>query len=93
MDGVQNLQVRFGIDTDNNLQADTYQTADQVNAANNWARVISIEVGLLIQSPGETGPDKDTRTYNLLGTPFGPFGDRRQRAVFTTTVVLRNRTL
>lgn len=93
VDGVQNLQVRYGIDTDNNLQADVYQTADAVNAANNWPRVVSIEVALLVQSPQETGPDKDIRTYNLLGTTFGPFNDRRQRAVFTTTVVLRNRAL
>jgi type IV pilus assembly protein PilW len=93
VDGVQNLQVRFGVDTDNNLQADVYQTADAVNAANNWPRVVSVEVAVLVQSPQETGPEKDSRTYNLLGTNLGPFNDRRQRAVFTTTVVLRNRAL
>jgi len=91
VEGVENLQVRYGIDTDNNLQADTYVTADAVTTAQ-WNQVISVELAVLVRSPLETGPDIDKRKYNLLGTPVGPFNDRRQRAVFTTTVVLRNRT-
>ena len=92
VDGVENLQVRYGVDTDNNLQADAYQTAKTVNDANNWGRVISIELAVLVRSPEETGAIFDNRVYDLLGTNVGPFNDRRQRAVFTTTVVLRNRT-
>jgi len=93
VDGVENMQVRYGIDTDNNLQADEYQDAKKVNDANNWSRVISIELAVLVRSPQETGAVFDNREYDLLGTKVGPFNDRRQRAVFTTTVVLRNRTL
>jgi len=92
VDGVENLQLRYGVDTDNNLQADVYQDAEAVNAANNWPRVISIELAVLVRSPEETGATVDSRVYDLLGTNVGPFNDRRQRAVFTTTVVLRNRT-
>lgn len=93
VEGVQNLQVRYGIDTDANFEADAYRTASAVNAANDWDRVVSIEVAVLVQSPQETGSERDGRTYDLLGTNFGPYNDRRQRTVFTTTVVLRNRTL
>jgi type IV pilus assembly protein PilW len=93
VEGVQNLQVRFGIDTNANFEADAYRTADAVNAANDWERVVSVELAVLVQSPLETGSERDGRTYDLLGTNFGPYNDRRQRAVFTTTVVLRNRTL
>jgi type IV pilus assembly protein PilW len=93
VDGVENMQVRYGVDTDNNLQADVYQDAKEVNDANNWSRVISIELAVLVRSPLETGATFDNREYDLLGTKIAPFNDRRQRAVFTTTVVLRNRTL
>jgi type IV pilus assembly protein PilW len=89
--GVQNLQVRYGIDTNGNLLVDEYQTASGVEAANNWNRVVSLELAVLVRSPDETGTDRDNRVYDLLDTPFGPFNDRRQRTVFTTTVVLRNR--
>jgi type IV pilus assembly protein PilW len=91
VEGVENLQVRYGIDTDNNLQADKYVTADLVTAAQ-WNQVISVELAVLVRSPLETGSDRDNRKYDLLGKSFGPFNDRRQRSVFTTTVVLRNRT-
>ena len=41
------------------------------------------------------GTAKDTQTYHLLGgaassgADIGPFNDRRQRSVFTTTITLR----
>lgn len=92
VEGVESLQVRFGVDTDGNLLADQYVTANTVNAAGQWDRVVSIEIAVLVRSPTETGTTVDERTYTLLDQDVGPFNDRRQRAVFTTTVVLRNRT-
>lgn len=89
VEGVENLQVLYGVDTDNDLLANQYQAA---GAVTNWNRVVSLSLALLVRSPEETGFDRDTRTYDLLGTPVGPFNDRRQRSVFATTVVLRNRT-
>ncbi len=51
-------------------------------------------MSVLVRSEVESGVEADNRTYSLLGADgatLGPFADRRQRAVYTTTVVLRNR--
>ena len=87
--GVQNLQVRYGVDTDGDMLVNSYVAA---SAVTNWNQVVSLSIAVLVRSPDEAGVEKDNRTYNLLGTTLGPFNDRRQRAMFTTTVVLRNRT-
>jgi type IV pilus assembly protein PilW len=90
IEGVQNLQVLYGEDLNNDLLADDYRAA---NAVTNWGNVVALTLAVLIQSEGEANLDVDTRTYTLLspGNDFGPFNDRRQRAVFTTTATLRNR--
>jgi type IV pilus assembly protein PilW len=87
IEGVENIQITYGEDTTADQLADSYVTADMVG---NWANVISFSIAILVRSEDETGLDVDNRTYNLLGTNVGPFADRRQRSVFTTTVTLRN---
>jgi type IV pilus assembly protein PilW len=87
--GVENMQFTYGVDTDGDLLVNDYRLA---SAVTDWNQVVSLTLAVLIRSPEEAGVERDNRTYNLLGTDFGPFNDRRQRAVFTTTVVLRNRT-
>jgi type IV pilus assembly protein PilW len=87
IEGVENMQITYGEDTTADQLADRYVTADMVG---NWANVISFSISILVRSEDETGLDVDNRTYNLLGTNVGPFTDRRQRSVFTTTVTLRN---
>jgi len=55
-------------------------------------------VAVLARSIDENGVGKDKQTYLLLGgtagngANYGPFNDRRLRAVFTTTITLRNST-
>ena len=94
--GVESLQVKYGIDTNADLLADQYVTADAVT---NWGAVVSINIAVLVRSVDEWGTAKDTKTYHLLGgagaggADIGPFNDRRQRSVFTTTITLRNNTI
>ena len=92
VEGVENLQAQYGVDTNGDLLADEYDTAQQVAAAGRWNDVISVTLSVLIRSEDETNLERDERTYTLLTESFGPFRDRRQRSVFTTTVMLRNRT-
>jgi type IV pilus assembly protein PilW len=94
--GVESLQVKYGIDTNSDLLADQYVTADAVT---NWGNVVSVNIAVLVRSVDEWGTAKDTQTYHLLGgaasggADIGPFNDRRQRSVFTTTITLRNNAL
>jgi type IV pilus assembly protein PilW len=87
--GVEAMQVRYGVDTNGDLLADSYVTANNVT---NWGNVVSLNIALLVRSIDNTGTELDGKTYSLLGVNYGPFNDRRKRSVFTTTVVLRNQT-
>jgi type IV pilus assembly protein PilW len=93
--GVEGMQLLYGVDTDGDLLANSYQKA---SAVADWGTVVSINIAVLARSIDESGVEKDKKTYQLLGgaakggQAYGPFNDRRQRAVFTTTITLRNST-
>jgi type IV pilus assembly protein PilW len=87
--GVEAMQVKYGVDTDVDFLANSYVTADAVT---DWTKVVSINLAILIRSVDQTGVDKDNRTYTLLDKNYGPFNDRRTRSVYTTTISLRNGT-
>lgn len=88
VEGIDSLQIRYGVDADNDGDADNWVSADAVA---DWTRVLSLEVTLLARSADEYGTEFDAVTYNLAGTQFDPVDDRRHRQVFSTTVGIRNR--
>jgi type IV pilus assembly protein PilW len=91
VEGIETMQVRYGLDSNDDRQVDTWATAGEVDAANDWAAVLSVEVTLLARVPQESGTDIDDAVYNVGGTEFDPVEDRRLRKVFSTTIGLRNR--
>lgn len=92
VEGVDNLQILYGLDTDNipDGQADIYLNA--TNLAARWARVVSIRMGYLINSVQLTKkvPTKASEEFQVLNTKVKGFTDRRQRRPFATTILLRN---
>lgn len=89
IDGVENFQVLFGEDLDNDLSPDRYVSASFPSL--DMKNVVSVRVSLLLQTLEEVNKVNDTHTYNLLDTLYIPPLDKRVRKVFTTTVSLRNR--
>jgi len=92
IDDVQALQIAYGEDTDSDRIANIYTTA---NAVVNWYDVVSVTLSMLVRS-NENGTNVDANNYPMLtpaigGRTLGPYNDRRQRMVFTTTIALRNR--
>lgn len=88
IEGVDTMQVRYGLDSDGDRQVDAWQTADAVA---DWTAVLSVEVSLLARADEEYGTETDTAVYDIGGMQFDPVDDRRLRQVFTTTIGLRNR--
>ena len=86
--GIDTLQIRYGLDTDNSGAPNTWVSADGVG---DWADVRSAEITLLARSDEEYGPETDSVVYNLADTQFDPVDDRRLRQVFSTSVGVRNR--
>jgi type IV pilus assembly protein PilW len=88
VEGVQQMELRFGRDTNGDAVVDEYVTA---NSVTNWGSVYSVSVALLVRSPNEYGNDTDQRTYQLLDVPVEAPADRHLREVFATTASIRNR--
>jgi len=87
-EGVENMQILYGEDSDDDGSANRYLDASQVV---NMDNVVSIRLSFLLRTIDEVGGELDTQTYTLLGTVFDPVDDRRLRRVYSTTIKLRNR--
>jgi len=86
--GVEQMQVSYGVDLQGDRVVDDYLPASTVA---NWDRVVSVRIAMLVSSVQEYGNDRDARTYQVLDTEVPPPLDRRLRDVFSTTVSIRNR--
>ena len=87
---VQDMQLLYGVDTDNDGSANFYVP---FNAVSDVDQIVSIRAWLLVRSPSLTGAVIDTKTYNLAGKSLGPYNDRYVRRILYSTINLRNRTL
>ena len=100
-EGVEDMRVLYGVDTDGDRSPDRYLKAGvaDLDTADEWANVVSLRVGLLLSSLAnkDTTADKslgtvnDTATYTVNGEVVDPPDLARDRRVFVTTVVVRNR--
>jgi len=86
-DGVESLQLLYGVDADNDGTPDSYAPA---SAGLNWPRVVSVRIGLLVRTIDEHGREVNTNTYQVNNIVFDPVDDQRRRRVFTTTAMVRN---
>lgn len=98
IEGVENMQLLYGVDTSGDRVADTYLDGANVTAAGAWTNVVSVRLALLFRTINENRQiEADTKTYDLLGgsgnggETVGPVNDHRRRRVFTTTIQIRNR--
>lgn len=86
--GVENMQVLYGEDTDNDRSVNRYVTADNVADMN---RVISFKLSFLMATLANNITSKP-QPYTFDGVTVTP-ADRKLRRVFSTVVNLRNRTM
>lgn len=89
-EGVENMQILYGEDTNNDAIANVYVDADNVT---DWNAIVSVQVAVLVSTVQTVGNATiDNNTHALLNTPaIGPIGDHVIRRVFTRTILLRNR--
>jgi type IV pilus assembly protein PilW len=88
IEGIENMQILYGEDTDDNNSPNYYVTADKVVEMND---VISIRISLLTRTI-ENNIAASPVPYTIFGvktTP--PAGDLIIRREFTSTVAIRNR--
>jgi len=97
-EGVESMQILFGVDTDADGAPNSYVRAGDapLNVAANWTNVVSVRLAIIVRTIDQVGREVDTSTYVLndhdgvLRAQFNPVDDRRRRRVFTTTTMVRN---
>jgi type IV pilus assembly protein PilW len=94
VEGVERLEVRYGeVLSTGNVK---YLGASAMSA-DDWPKVVSVEIGVLVRTTREVLLSHDTQSYSLPGvrvtpnTQQGYTPGRYFRKVFTTLVQLRNR--
>ena len=87
IEGVENMQILYGVDTGTDQSADQYVAA---NSVTDWARVVSVRVSLLLRTLDDNLTVNGPQTYSFNGAAVTAT-DSRLRAVFSRTVSLRNR--
>ena len=85
--GVEDMQVEYGLDGNNDLVAENYVPASDVY---NWGQVVSVKVSLLLRSADDRITEQP-QVYFYKGASQTA-SDLRLRKVFTQIINLRNRT-
>ena len=88
VEGIENMQFQFGIDTDGDGVPNQYVSAP---AQHDMQRAVAARVHLLVRSPAQITGYRDANHYVLGTTRIAPRYDAYIRRVFSWTVVLRNR--
>lgn len=88
VEGVENLQLEFGIDDDGDRRADRFAPAP---GPIERSAAVSARIYLLIRSINPVAGHIDNRAYTLGQARQAPAADGHYRRLIQTTVVLRNR--
>lgn len=85
---IENLQILYGVNIDADPEVDRYINATQVGAFTD--NIVSVQIAILVRSSREVKDSPESIEYSLLDSVFTAPNDRFLRAVFTTTISLRN---
>lgn len=103
VEGIENMQFIYGQDRvvaatqrpsgfiDRQLTAGQIDTGVAGANANGWRRVGAVQVGLLAASPDRSAARQANDALGALGVTYTAPNDARYRAVYQTTIALRNR--
>ncbi len=88
VEGVENMQIAYGEDTNSDGVPDRYLAAHQVT---DFSYVISIQISLMLRTIRESSRrTPSARTLSMLSADVVTPADRHHRQVFTTIIQLRN---
>jgi type IV pilus assembly protein PilW len=88
VEGIEYMQVDYGLDADANGSADSYIAAPLLA---DWPNIVSVRLNIIARNNELSAAYTDTKTYTLgsAGT-FGPFYDAYKRHAYTEVVRLNN---
>jgi type IV pilus assembly protein PilW len=90
VDGIENLQIEYGIDVDGDYAPD-YYSGDPGDDVDEIQAAVTARVYVLVRSQNPLTGYTNDKTYHLGSTDIGPMpGDGYYRRVYSTTVRLPN---
>lgn len=95
-DGIENIQFLYGLsstgeEVERYVNATTVKALDKLNPlVEIWNNVVSVQIAVLVRSQKPVKSKKEQITYTLLDQKYQAKNDKYQRAVFNTTIRLRN---
>jgi type IV pilus assembly protein PilW len=91
VEGVENLQLNYGIDTDADGAVDTFATAGTITTNTQWDKVMSVRISLLVSTVENVSPTSES--YTFAGTTVNNPSDKKLRKQWDVYISLRNRVL
>lgn len=89
VEGVQDMQLEYGVATGSGMVASAYNTANNIT---DWSKVVSVRFSLLMQSTEDNvAPASGSGAQALSFNGAAVSADGRLRQVFGSTVAIRNR--
>ena len=97
VEGIETMQILYGLVSTGDRIPTVYKTADQVGGVSEWRNVISLRMAFVAGTIANTRDGQlttdtptDTGNYDVNGFTYNPADERRIRKVFTSTIMLRN---
>lgn len=92
MEGVEDMQITYGQDTNGDFAADKFVTADVIGTSlTEWGKIVSIRLSFLLKSTKSDITSKK-QTYEYNGSTKTAM-DKSLFKTFTETITLRNRSV
>jgi type IV pilus assembly protein PilW len=92
-EGIQNMQIEYGLDTSGDGAPDQFVAAiDSTVTPTQWRDVVAVKIFLLARNVDRTPGHTDSKTYMVAsdGSTVGPFKDAFRRQMYVTTTMAHN---
>lgn len=91
VEGIEDMRVTYGVDTDGDRVPEKYIKADDVTAAE-WRQVVTVRVGILASTNENVDLQPELTTFDLAGinVAIASADSKKRHRAFNSTVKLRN---
>lgn len=88
--GIEDLQLEFGVDTNANGVPDFYTEYDAMPDLNTLATIVAVRAHLLARAVEPDQGYTNVKSFTLAGRTHAAFNDKYHRRTLSSTIVMRN---
>lgn len=91
VEGVYDMRIEYGRDTNNDGQVDDYVSHENTSATDDWSEFVAVRIHFLVHNGTEQNVVDEARENLYFAGGLFDAPDRRLYQTFTTTIAARNR--